>query len=376
MLRWTLAQWLSEPGRAALGALVYGSVLALSLLFDGLWVGILTDLKAFPASLPADLVAIETGNTNFSLSPSNLPQQARRHVEAVDGVTDVQPILLIPFIFTTDDLRTPAILFAYDQAGGPTDLAAGRAPTPEREIVIDARLAQRHGVKIGDKAAVFDDDLTVVGLSRGTNSPFTPYTFITYDRFIDVALASELPFGTGEFSLVSGLLVRLASDADPAAARRALEAAVPDADFYTPAELGQADADYGARLLGPILLLIIAIAWLITVLTMGILRYADVQSHLREFGVQKAIGATPAGLGLALLLGGVWIALAAFPVAIGISHFFAWITAVWNPLYNARVGDPGVLARGAAMALGASAAGGLMALPRLIRLDPVMVFQK
>ncbi len=376
MLYWTWRHWLSEPGRAGLTAFAFASVLALSAMFDGLFVGILEDLRAFPASLPSDLVAIEEGNTYFSLAPSNLPQLSRMNAEEVPGVMDVQPLKLAPFIFRYNGLTTPAMLVAFDLNGGPQQLRAGRAPTPARDIVLDSNLARRHAADLGDPVVILDHDLNVVGLSEGTSSAFTSYAFITYDRLIDLAIESELPFGTDEGGLVSALLINLEDGADIDESRQLLEAALPEADLFTPAELGDAEAVMGRRMLGPIFLLIQSITWLITLLTMAMLRYAEVQSHLRQFGIHKALGVKPTQLVYILTIGGALTAVLALPLAAVIAKGLSWMTSTWNPLYVPRVWDPQVLARTGALAILGSVAGSLIPLRRLVRLDPVLVFQR
>lgn len=373
---WTWRQWLSQPGRATMAVTVYAGVLALSMLFDGIRVGILEDLYNFPASLPADLIAVESGNTTFSLSPSKLPQLARSRAESVAGVVNAPPIMLLPFIFESRGESTPAMLIAYDELGGPENFREGRAPTTEREIVLDANLAKLRGVGLGATVTVWNYELTVVGLSVDSTSPFTPYAYITYDRLLDLLLDTDLPFGTGEFSLVSALLIQVENDENISTLREKLEAAMPDADIFTPDELGTADADFGNRLLGPVLLLISGIAWLIALLTMAMLRYADVQSNLRQFGIHKAIGADPIWLASTLTVGGLLICLPAFPLALVLAEVFAKITSEWNPLYGPRIFEVDVIARGAFVALLAASVGGLSSLRRLVRLEPVIVFQR
>lgn len=376
MLNWAWRQWLSEPGRAVLAMAVYAGVLALSMLFDGIRVGIVADLRAFPASLPADLVAIEKGNIYFAIGSSKLPQRARAQAEGVPEVLEAQPIVLAPFVLAHGGQRTPAMLLAYEQRGGPRTLVAGRVPSPAPDVVLDENLAGLHGLEVGDTVRIFDSDLAVVGLSTGTTSPFTPYAFVTYDRLIDLAIDADLPFGTSDMSLVSALLIKIRAGADMASARRRLAAAVPDADVFTPAELGAADARFGERLLGPVLILISSLAWLITLLTMGMLRYAEVQSHLHQFGIQKALGARPAWLAAALALGGVLIAVSALPLALVLVKVLASVTSGWNPLYGPRVWEPMVVARAVVVSLVAVIAGGLLPWRRLVRLEPVIVFKR
>lgn len=376
MLHWTLRQWWMKPERALLVTLVFAAVIAVSLAFEGIRAGVLGDLHDFSASLPADLVALESNSVRFVFSTSKLAQLSRERAErAIPGLV-AHPIVLVPFIVRRNGFQSPAMLIGFDTRGGPRHVAEGRAPTAEREVVIDANLARLQGIRLGDRMKVFDADLEVVGLSHGTTSPFMPYAFMTYDRLIDVMLESDLSFGTDDTSLVSALLIELPASVDPVEARRRLEDALPEADLFTTAELGRTDRAFGARILGSILSLVTAITWLIALLTMAMLRFSDVHTHLRQYGIQKALGAGPWALSLSLAVGGALVALAALPIALVLAHLLAEITSAWNPLYNARVWQADVLLRGLAVALVASIGGSLIPLRRLVRLDPVIVFQR
>ncbi|MBI1213471.1 MAG: FtsX-like permease family protein [Alphaproteobacteria bacterium] len=376
MLHWTIRQWWSKPWRALLIAAVFAAVIALSLLFEGLRAGILGDLNDFSASLPADLVALERNSDRFALSNSRLAQLSRERAEAVIPGLEAHPIVLVPFILRRHGFQSPATLVGFDTLGGPKQLVAGRPPTAAPEVVLDENLARLQGISLGDHVKIFDADLEVVGLSSGTTSPFSPYAFITYDRLLDVLLESDLSVGGDDMSLVSALLIKLPATVGLQEARRQLEKAVPEADFFTPGELGKGDRAFGARLLGSMFALITAITWLIALLTMAMLRFSDVHAALRQYGVQKALGAAPKALALSLVVGGVLVALSALPFALILAKLFAWLTAAWNPLYNARVWQADVVIRGVAVALVASTAGSLIPLRRLTRLDPVLVFQR
>lgn len=376
MIYWAFRQWLSQPARSALSVVVAGTVVALCILFESLRFGMFADLREFPASLPADWIAIEDGNAHFAMAPSSLPQLARAAAEEVPGVASADPVTLLPFVFKTAGMATPAILLAFDTSGGPPGLAAGRAPFADGEVAVDESLAGRHHVSVGDSISILDEPLTIVGISRGSRSPFMPYVFISYDGLLSLLLATDLPVGVDDLSLLSALLIRAEPGADLPTLRKPLENALPEADLYTPLELGNADADFGERLVGPVLSLMILIAWVIAGLTMGLLRYSDVEAHLREHGVLKALGATPWRLTVALIMGGLLIALPALPLSLVVAQALASLIADWNPLYVARVWEPGVLGRAAAAALVATIAGSLIPLRSLARLDAVIVFAR
>jgi putative ABC transport system permease protein len=376
VIYWAWRQWLAQPGRTSLSVLVSAAVVALCVLFEGVRFGMFADLHDFPAALPADWVAIEKGNAYFAMAPSKLPQLSRSEAEAVPGVASAAPLALLPFILDAGDVTTPAILLAFDTAGGPARLASGRVPAADGEIAVDRSLAHRHGLAVGDTVRILDEPLTITGISLGGRSPFMPYVHIPYDALLSLLFATDLPVGIDDLSLVSALLVRAAPGVDPGALRAPLQRAVPDADLFTPQQLGDADAAFGRRLVGPVLSLVIAIAWIIAALAMGLLRYADVQAHLREHGVLKALGAGPGRLAVALAAEGLLVALPALPLALAIAYALAALIADWNALYVARLWEPGVLARAGAAAVTATLAGSLIPLRRLARLDPAIVFQR
>lgn len=373
---WAWRQWLHEPLRAALAVAVFAAALALCLLFEGLRSGILTDLAAYPSTLPADFVAVEHGNGYFAVMPSQLPQRGRERLEAVPGVASVDPLMMLPAILQTPGLRTPIQLQAYEGQGGPPRVAAGTEPLTEGSVVLDERLARRHGLSIGDEISIFDYRMRIVGLSSGSASPFTPYAFVSYDTLLSLLLESNLPIGLDDYSLLSFLLIRTKAGVDAEALRARLVAALPDADFHTPAKLGAQDRAFGARLLGPVLWLLSAVAWAIAGLTMGLLRFADVQAGLRQFSIHKALGATPRQLAAALTAGSLLVAVVAIPPAVLMARALAEVVARWNPLYSARVWDPEVLSLGLALGLASAMVGGLLPLRRLVRLDPSLVFSR
>lgn len=376
MIHWSWRQWLAEPWRALLSAIVFGAALALSVLFEGIQTGIDADVRAFSSSLAADLVAMEAGSRYFGILPSELPQLSRAQLEEVPGVRSVHPVAVLPMVFEGPLLHSPIALVAYEERGGPPWLASGALPVSEGQIVLDARLARRQSLGVGDRVSLLGVPLTVSGLSGDTASPFMPLAFVSYDTLLSIVLTAKLPVGLDDYSLLSSLLIDTDPGVPPAELRAALKGALPETDFYTPAELAEFNSGFSQRLLGPVLKLLSAIAMVITALTMGLLRYADVQGQLGQYGTQKALGATPWQLALALASGSALVAFAAAPIAIALAQLMAEVVAAWNPLYQAHIWNGAVLARGLVLGSGAALLGGLWPLRRLRGLDPALVFQR
>ena len=253
------------------------------------------------ASLPAPLVVIEKGAKHVVGIRSNLPQSARAAVEALPGVRAAHPLVSVPVIFTYAGRRTPIQVMAYDSAGAPR-LASGRAIAGPRQLVLDERLARLDGIRVGNEVEVLDRKLTVVGLSADTDIFFSPFAFLTYDELIDLYLESDVPGAMGGAPLLSFLLVEPDPGADVAAIRRAIERQVDGVDVYRPAELAANDVDLGRQFFGAVLNLLIAIAWLASVLAIGLTMYAAVIDRRRDFGVIRALGVGTWGLAKEILI--------------------------------------------------------------------------
>lgn len=394
MLNWAYKQWILQPLRAFLVLVVFAAVISLAMLFDGIRIGIDQDMRQFPQSISADLVAVAKDNIYFAMGPSSLPNSVLGDLWFEPDVQDAQPIAMTPFILAHANQRTPSMLIAYVDKGGPSKLVFGDMPKLGTDIVIDKNLARLHALDLGDKIKVLGLEMQIVGISVGTTSPFTPYAFVAYDPFVARILTmvmSEQGPNSGAnlagqttssvtqaatMSLVSAVLIDIKDGANIEQVRQNLEKSIPEADFRTPQELGNADAAFANRLLGPVLVLLSSLAWLIMLLTMSVLRHAEVQSNLHQFGIQKALGVKPLGLAIALLFGSLLIALSAFPLALLMAKGLAWIMADWNPLYNPRVWDGGVIARALLVSLIAAIAGMILPWRQLVKLAPVIVFKR
>jgi len=260
MLNWALKQWLFQPARLLLTMVVFAGVLAVAMLFDGIRIGIAADMREFPASLASDLVGVKAGNNYFAMGPSSLPLSTVLKITSVAGVESVAAIAMAPFILANNDKRTPAMLVAYDTIGGPQKFVSGRAPTEAAEIAMDAKLAKLNGLKTGDEVEVLGAQLKISGLTLGTTSAFTPYNFVTFEGFGkivgEMAMNKEILATAPDMSLVSALLINIADGTGLADLRARLNSEVPAADFFTPEEIGDADADFVDRLMGPVLVLL------------------------------------------------------------------------------------------------------------------------
>ncbi|RPI26617.1 MAG: ABC transporter permease, partial [Chloroflexota bacterium] len=265
------------------------------------------------------------------------------------GVEEATPILSQFVILDLHEKKQPAYMIGYepDQGGGPWELATGREPRNNRELVFDRILAGRHGLQIGNQVEILGNDFTIVGLSNGTSSWMTSYFFIQKEAAEDLLLA---PGAT------SFLLVTIAEDAEPDPILTRLED-LSGVDAHTKQEVAANDLKLFAKVFSTPLKLMVGIAFLVGTLIVGLVIYTITVERQREFGVIKAIGAANRVLYQVVLTQAFSVALAGsitgVLLALGVSR---WIMAV-RPQFLI-VFDPvdagGALLAGLGMALAAA----------------------
>lgn len=374
MIDVAFAEIVRAPARTALRVLAVGAAVSVTLLFEGFRLGIDRQMAAPAASLPAALVVLEAGAKHVVGLRSSLPSSVRAEVERVAGVAATHPLVSLPVIFSQGARRTPIQLTAYDAAGGP-QLAEGRAISGPRQVIFDQRLARRHDLRLGERVVILDRELQLVGLSRGSDVSFSPFVFVTYDELIDLYLDAEVPGGLGAAPMLSFLLVELHAGARPEIVRAALEAAAPSADVYTPRELAASDVELGHQIFGPVLDLLLAVAWLAVLLAVGLTMYSAVIDRRRDFGVMKALGVGPMGLGRLVLFESLLVLALAFPVALIVARLAGGAVEALSPLYRVLPWEAATIGRGAVATMLAGVVGALLPIQRLSALEPDLVFR-
>jgi len=366
----------ARPLAVLLSALPIAAAVTLVLVFEGFMVGLDAQLRSLPEALPTPLLAVQPGMHNLAGTRSVLPQSARPDIEGVPGVLAAHPLLSVPLIYERDGVSTPIQVMVFDDLGGPPTLARGRMPQGKREVVADDVLALKYGIEPGDELELLGHALRVVGTSSGTGSFFAPYVFVRFDDLIDLYVES---MGSGgdllDVPLLGMLLVEVAPGESLDTVRAAIEASVPAVDLHTGAELADADQALGRRLIGPIVDLLIAVAWATGLLVAALTAFSAVAGRTREIGVLKALGfeTDAIAIGLVVELG----IIGAVAVALGLAGT-ALTTTVIGALAPQFVIEPWtlpVVGRTAIAALVVTCLGGLAPLPALVGVDPALAFR-
>jgi putative ABC transport system permease protein len=360
-------QFAAEPARVTVSVLAIAAAVALVLLLTGLRRGMGEQVTLYIDRQPAVLVGQE-GSRNFVAQTSVLSDDLGQQLEGVPGVAAATPISEQFAMLTLHGRRVLPLLVGFDpgRPGGPWSLAAGRAPRARDEIVLDRVLAEEHGLGVGATVAYRGTTLQVVGLSRGTTAWMTPLAFTT--RATLNALNRQPRTATF-------FLVRPLAEVSPEALVARIERVVPGVSALTRDEAAANDRRlYTGAFKGP-LLAMVAIAFAVAILVIGLTVYGSTAERGRDYATLKAIGLRTGPL--LRLAGGQAASLALAGTAIGALLAVAAVRAAsaLAPEYLIVVtGETVVLMTLAALAMALVAA--LLPASYLARLDPATAFRR
>lgn len=363
-----------EGVRAILTLLAVSAAIAIILVFEGFRAGLYREVRAFPETMPADLIATQAGVSNILGTRSVLPATARREVEAVPGVKAAHPLGGLPVVYAEGERTVPVYVLAYDTAGAPRDLVAGRSIMQTGEIVVDALLARRLGLHPGDGVEFLGYRFSIAGLAAGTSNPFNPYVFVRLIDLVDLYMAGDLPGDLPLDAALSFLLIELEPGANREAVRREIERQVESVDVFTPAEIGEHDVRRARGFMDPPLGLLVVVAYVGGILVVGLTLYASVLGRMREFGVMKALGASVARLAREVLVQALLVTGSGFGVAIILAAVLAMVVAWVAPQYPVEPLQIAVRVRTALATIVMACLGALAPVLRVVDVEPGVVF--
>ncbi len=274
---------IQDRTRLALSVLGVALAILLILLLQGFLRGMFRQIAAYLEHSPGRIVVAQDGVVNLLGATSLLPQGAAEAVASMDGVERVAPILSQFVILDLHGKKQPAYLVGYDPdlGGGPWEMAEGRQPQADDEVVMDGVLAQRHDLRLGDRFTIMDREFTIVGLSQGTTSWMTSFLFVR------TPAAEALVRSPGATSF---LLVSTDSGQDVQAIRDRLGGITGTQALLTTDMIANDSRLFGRVFSAPIRLMA-GIAFLVGTLVVGLVIYTATVERRREYGVLKAVGA-------------------------------------------------------------------------------------
>ena len=337
----------------------------LILLLAGYRSGVYRQASAYLDNTPGSVVVAERGIRDFLGTSSVLPPGAAEAVRQTPGVDRVIQVVSQFVIFERHERKDGFFLIGYDPAvgGGPWKLVEGREPTADDELVVDRTTALQHDMTIGDQVRLLDRDATIVGLSDET-------TFWAGSvAFARLATLESLLRAPG---LRSFLLVTPEADISPEALRDRL--AVPGTEVLLKSDVIANDAKLMARVYDAPIGMMVAIAFIVGVLVVGLVIYTATIERRREYGAVKAIGARNRTLYRVVTIQAVIAALVGAIVGVALAYGAGAALMTWRPQFLVDI-EPAaigvVLASSLVMALLAA----LIPARSVARLEPAEVFR-
>lgn len=255
----------------------------LILVLEGFLAGMNRQITSYLDHSPGSIIVAQEDVVNLLGATSLLPDGTLQKTQSIRGVEQAIPILSQFVILDLHGKKQPAYMIGYDphRGGGPWDLLSGREPRSRREIVFDRVLADRHNLRLGDEVEVMGKDFTIVGLSKGTTSWMVSFFFVRKDAAENLVLA---PGAT------SFLLVTTSKGADETRILQRLNS-FSDVSGLTKQQMAANDLKLFAKVFSAPLKLMVAIAFLVGTMFVGLIIYTATVERQREYGVLKAVGA-------------------------------------------------------------------------------------
>ena len=337
----------------------------LILLLAGYRSGVYRQASAYLDNTPGSVVVAERGIRDFLGTSSVLPRDALDAVRSMPGVDRVIPVVSQLVIFERHGRKDGFFLIGYDPAagGGPWKLVNGREPPADDELVIDRTTADQHDIVIGDQVTLLDREATVVGLSDET-------TFwagsIAFARITTLESLLRAP------GLRSFLLVTPAAGVSPETLRDRL--AVPGTEVLLKTDVVANDAKLMARVYDAPIGLMVAIAFVVGVLVVGLVIYTATIERRREYGAVKAIGARNRTLYRVVTIQAAIAAVVGAVAGTGLAFLAAAALMSWRPQFLVAI-EPTAVAMVLASSLVMALLAALIPARSAARLEPAEVFR-
>jgi len=354
--------------RFALTVVGVGLSLMLMLFLLGLRAGALRSAVIYLDNAPGSVAVLPRGARSTSAGPAQfLAPETATAVASIPGVARVTPILLTMGFAEMHGTKAVIKLVGYDTAlgGGPWNVAQGHEPVTDEEVVLDRVLAGRHGLSPGDSFEIGGRRLTIVGLSGETSSWTGSYAF-TRKTFVE-----SLVLAPGASNL---LLVTPAAGTKPADLAARLQG-IEGVNVLPKSTVMANDQRIVAGIFDQVIVLMVAAAFIVGTLVVGMVIYTATNERRAEYGILKAIGAR-SGL-LYRVVASQAVVAASLGSLVGTAFAFAmgWLVTTTRPQFLVVMEPRSIaitLAAGFVMAL----AGALFPARAAARLAPAEVFRR
>jgi putative ABC transport system permease protein len=352
--------------RALLAVLGVAASMVLVLVLDGVFAGSMRQVTAYMRNSPADVFVSQRDVRTMHMSESAIPAETVDAVLAVDGVAWAEPLHYTTDLLEGRDEARLSYVLGYDVAtgrGGPQELTEGQPPRTG-EALIDEVIAGEIGLGIGYPITVLGESFRVSGLSTDGTNLVNTTAYITADDFARLRGEDIAYVLVGAEQGVS---------ADKLASR--LEGSLPDLTVQTSSEFASEERSLVSDMAADIMQIMTIIGFVIALAVVGLTLFTATLAKVREYGVVKALGASPYRLATTVLAQAAWSVATGLAVAIAISLVLGAAVTALTPNVQVAI-EPAAIVRATVGALLVGALAALMPLRRVLRVDPATAFRR
>lgn len=349
---------------------VIGIALAVMLILFllGLRAGVFKSAIIYLDNVPGSVAVMPQGVKSTSAGSGQfLSPETVEAVASAPGVERATPVLVMMAIPELHGKKQVIKLVGYDSefGGGPWNLKEGREPANDEEVVLDHVLADRHGFDVGDIFPVAGRELTVVGLSNQTAS------FAGTLAFARKTLVESVALAPGEASFI----VVTPESGTTAAGLAAGLRSIPGTNVLLKSQVMRNDQEIVAGIFDQVIFLMVAAAFIVGALVVGLVIYSATVERRGEYGILKAIGARNGVLYRVVVSQAAVAATFGVLLGIGFAYVAGWLVMSARPQFLIAIEGPAIaltLAAGFVMAL----AGALVPARAVAGLAPAEVFRR
>jgi putative ABC transport system permease protein len=249
--------------------------------------------------------------------------------------------------------------------GIPWSVAAGSKRPGKDEALIDANVAEKSGISLGEEVEIMGEDFTVVGLTKETSSLTNSIAFISMKDFEDIR---------NNYDAFSFLLVKVKDDQSPEIVAQDIQTRVRDVTAQTRIQFAQQERKVIKDMSTDVITIMNLIGFLIGLAVMALTVYTSTLSRRREYGMLKALGARNQDLYLTVLAQAIFSVVLGFLFGLAITLFLTAIIPSTGISLILKVSSFSLLKVGG-LSLMIAAISAVIPIRQIAGLDPAMVFR-
>ncbi len=360
---------LSDGIRLAISAGGVAFAVLLIVLMLALYQGIFDRAGRLATAAPSELWVTQAGAPDPSHGASILPESVLGSLREVPGVAAAQPLLARTMqVGSAPNTGTNAFVMALPE--GPLQTATAEAfglrSIPSKgQIVLSQPVTDELGVGRDDTAFIGDSSFEVADVSSLIESAFSASVFVS---------AQDAPALFGHPDAFSFALVTTSPGSDVDKVEAEIENRVPGTNAVTREEFADSTRQEVQEEFLPVVAVLIGVAFVVGLTVIALTIYTSTVERVRDYGVLKAVGASPRQLFTVVLRQSVVVALIGFASGTVLAYVAGKLMQNSIPEFATLYRWQDILAVfGAALVMSALAA--VVPIRRVARVDPAMVFR-